>query len=77
MLAGSGVGQATGSLALGKAECWFHSPAVGLGQPHTLHLEVCQVLAAVQWVAHCILGLILDLSCRPMLSVDPALLFKS
>ena len=77
MLDGSGVGQVTGSLALGKAECWFQSPAAGLGQPHTLHLEVCQVLAAVQWVAHCILGLILDLSCRPMLSVDPALLFKS
>lgn len=49
MLDGSGVGQATGSLALGKAECWFQSPAAGLGQPHTLHLEVCQVLAAVQW----------------------------
>lgn len=63
--------------ALGKAEHWFQSPAAGLGQPHTLHLEACQELTAVQWLAHFILGLILDLSCRPMLSVDAALLFKS
>ena len=43
--AGSGVVQATGSVALGQTEHWFQSPAAGLGQSHTLQLEMCQVHA--------------------------------
>lgn len=43
--AGSGVVQATGCVALGQTEHWFQGPAAGLGQSHTLQLEVCQVHA--------------------------------